>query len=79
MRESRTYGSVRGARGNSRPYREACVLLHLLTAGFGTTRPKRDVRDDGESWGVSGRQPSPEPSPVPYGTVQTVLNLIFCT
>src|SRR4029079_18023553 len=23
MRESRTYGSVRGARGNSRPYREA--------------------------------------------------------
>jgi hypothetical protein len=22
MRESRTYGSVRGARGNSRPYRE---------------------------------------------------------
>jgi hypothetical protein len=26
MRESRTYGSVRGARGNSRPYREACSL-----------------------------------------------------
>ena len=24
MRESRTYGSVRGARGNSRPYRERC-------------------------------------------------------
>jgi hypothetical protein len=37
MRESRPYGSVRGARGNSRPYRvvETCVLwrilLHLLT------------------------------------------------
>ena len=26
MRESRTYGSVRGARGNSRPYREVCLL-----------------------------------------------------
>ena len=29
MRESRTYGSVRGARGNSRPYRE-----HRLMAGY---------------------------------------------
>ena len=28
MRESRTYGSGRGARGNSRPYRES--LLPLL-------------------------------------------------
>jgi hypothetical protein len=27
MRESRTYGSVRGARGNSRPYREASTHL----------------------------------------------------
>jgi len=27
MRESRTYGSVRGARGNSRPYREPSILL----------------------------------------------------
>jgi hypothetical protein len=28
MRESRTYGSVRGARGNSRPYREPrCILV----------------------------------------------------
>src|SRR5580693_9000444 len=26
MRESRTYGSVRGARGNSRPYRVQCCL-----------------------------------------------------
>jgi hypothetical protein len=25
MRESRTYGSVRGARGNSRPYRESSL------------------------------------------------------
>jgi hypothetical protein len=25
MRESRTYGSVRGARGNSRPYREGSL------------------------------------------------------
>jgi hypothetical protein len=27
MRESRMYGSVRGARGNSRPYRVQCSLL----------------------------------------------------
>jgi len=32
MRESRLYGSVRGARGNSRPYRELRRLLRLLTA-----------------------------------------------
>src|SRR5262249_26788738 len=36
MRESRTYGSVRGARGNSRPYRERVGLLRPLTAAFGT-------------------------------------------
>jgi hypothetical protein len=34
MRESRLYGSVRGARGNSRPYRVAPVLLRLLTAAY---------------------------------------------
>jgi hypothetical protein len=31
MRESRTYGSGRGARGNSRPYREAPNLLHCMS------------------------------------------------
>jgi len=31
MRESRPYGSVRGARGNSRPYRYLHRLLRLLT------------------------------------------------
>jgi len=30
MRESLMYGSVRGARGNSRPYRDTDNLLHLL-------------------------------------------------
>ena len=34
MRESRMYGSVRGARGNSRPYRERFNLLHLLRTGL---------------------------------------------
>ena len=46
MRESRTYGSVRGARGNSRPYREPQLtyfLLHLLTSGYGTTRTRVDA------------------------------------
>ena len=37
MRESLMYGSVRGARGNSRPYRDA-ALLRLLTAANGTWR-----------------------------------------
>ena len=30
MRESLMYGSVRGTRGNSRPYRDARVLLHCI-------------------------------------------------
>jgi hypothetical protein len=30
MRESRTYGFVRGARGNSRPYRVRCCLLQCV-------------------------------------------------
>jgi hypothetical protein len=32
MRESRTYGSVRGARGNSRPYREVGVVYLQFAA-----------------------------------------------
>jgi hypothetical protein len=31
MRESRTYGSGRGARGNSRPYRESCKSLRCMS------------------------------------------------
>src|SRR5229473_3387829 len=31
MRESRTYGSGRRARGNSRPYRERCNLLRCMS------------------------------------------------
>jgi hypothetical protein len=41
MRESRTYGFVRGARGNSRPYRVRLCLLHLLRSGIGTKRECR--------------------------------------
>jgi hypothetical protein len=36
MRESRTYGFVRGALSNGRPYRVRCNLLDLLTAAYGT-------------------------------------------
>ena len=44
MRESRTYGSGRGARGNSRPYREIIArsarrFVAVHESGFGTTRP----------------------------------------
>jgi transposase len=44
MRESRTYGSVRGARGNSRPYREGipcCTCFRPLVA-----RTRRKSRDE---------------------------------
>src|ERR1700738_1833727 len=44
MRESRTYGSVRGARGNSRPYRDVLKLLRctsLLLAPNRHGRPDR--------------------------------------
>jgi hypothetical protein len=44
MRESRLYGSVRGARGNSRPYRERVSLLRLLTAAYRTLEKCRNVR-----------------------------------
>ena len=53
MRESCTYGSVRGALSNERPYRDA-TLLRLLTAAFGTwrlslrcTKSRRDRRHCG--------------------------------
>src|SRR5215471_5495929 len=46
MRESRTYGSVRGARGNSRPYREHCfAALHESGPGeTGHATPREVVR-----------------------------------
>src|SRR3984893_9055084 len=31
MRESSTYGAVRGGRGNVRPYRESCCLLQRMS------------------------------------------------
>jgi hypothetical protein len=34
MRESRTYGSVRGARGNSRPYRDEAICGFFMFAGI---------------------------------------------
>jgi hypothetical protein len=38
MRESRTYGSGRGARGNSRPYRENADVLRRSMVPNGTSR-----------------------------------------
>jgi hypothetical protein len=40
MRESRTYGSVRGARGNSRPYRDVAIS--------GASLPIRGIPDVAE-------------------------------
>jgi len=53
MRESCTYGSVRGVRGNSHPYR-AMLFAALHMSAPGTELPKRDVCFHGESWRVSG-------------------------
>ena len=49
MRASRSYGSVRGARGNSRPYRETLLWCNICKTGgqvseknvtkAGTTKP----------------------------------------
>src|SRR3984893_8973116 len=57
MRESCTSGSVRGARGNSRPYRNErppLHLLHLLTAANGTKRRRPRRRIYVSFWESSG-------------------------
>jgi hypothetical protein len=38
MRESRTYGSVRGALSNGRPYRVPVVFAAMHESAFGTSR-----------------------------------------
>jgi hypothetical protein len=70
MRESRTYGSVRGARDETRvPTATALpahvLLLHLLTTGHGTSLPSGDVRFHGGSWKVTGPLPAEPYSPSP--------------
>ena len=44
MRESRLYGSVRGARGNSRPYRETNPVCSVHVLPHGTKLPKPTPR-----------------------------------
>jgi hypothetical protein len=63
MRESRTYGSGRGARGNSRPYRELHLLLRLLTAAFGTNENCRRASLMSEDWGTADLMPVGEKPP----------------
>jgi len=43
MRESRTYGSVRGARGNSRPYREIDGFILRFASYRRTIEPERSI------------------------------------
>jgi hypothetical protein len=57
MRESRPYGSVRGARGNSRPYREGRFFATLHESGCGTELPNGNARDYGRCRRVSGLRP----------------------
>jgi hypothetical protein len=57
MRESRTYGPVRGARGNSRPYREGFFAARSMSL-VGTNRTSRGGLGTSVDWGrseVTGR------------------------
>src|SRR6266550_2295786 len=45
MRESCTYGSVRGARGNSRPYRDRREFIALLAGGTMWPLGAEGIRD----------------------------------
>ena len=54
MRESRTYGSVRGALSNERPYRDRVYFAAVHGSGFGALGC-RGIRNHGEIWRVSGR------------------------
>jgi hypothetical protein len=53
MRESRTYGSVRGARGNSRPYR-VLIRQSSSTAAMHTPLPLWVRSDALGKWGHFG-------------------------
>ncbi len=48
MRKSRTYGSVRGAAGNRRPYREHGAAPHSITSSARAS-------SDGGKYGAIGR------------------------
>jgi hypothetical protein len=76
MRESRTYGSVRGARGNSRPYREGRCLLQCmspfmcrfsdagmtrLSTSCGGRRPKSAKARSRGKWGTGGAAGAVQP------------------
>jgi hypothetical protein len=56
MRESCMYGSVRGARGNSRPYRDILfAAVHESASGTKRRRPRRQVyvsfwESSGNAW-----------------------------
>src|SRR6202048_597550 len=63
MRESCTYGSVRGVRGNSHPYRAMCAALHMSARGTKRRRPRRRIyisfwESSGSAWTGRPRPPS---------------------
>ena len=54
MREFRTYGSVRGASGNGRPYRDQTLLVSEASRGAGCGShpelgPRPALRRDGDT------------------------------
>jgi hypothetical protein len=60
MRESRTYGSVRGARCEARPYRDRRLRRLAMTAYYGTSlRAQRGKAD----WPPAGQAAPAEASP----------------
>jgi hypothetical protein len=60
MRESLMYGSVRGARGNSRPYRDM-LFAAVHESGRGTLRQIAAMHKFGSYRRYSGHGPAPGP------------------
>ena len=62
MRESLMYGSVRGTRGNSRPYRDVqpCTsFVAVHESGYGTTRKRSAAQVNSAYRGAADSMRSP--------------------
>ena len=62
MRETRTYGSVRGARGDARPYRDQSPCRHTLRWGL-LRCARNDSRFTRAPWAITHTQHRTQTSP----------------